>query len=483
VRNGTTIYRFGAFELDTGQRLLTREGRRIQLPDRQFDLLVVFLSNPGRIISKNELIKKAWGVSVSDSSVEVAISNLRHELGDREDETPYIETHIRRGYRFSAEVRCEQVGPAVDDELAPHESFINGVEALVTLRLDVLPKARDAFSKALQIDPDYVPALIGISNVEMLEYESTRADLMRDRAPLENGLHHAERACELDGSAAEAWSALSFAADRRGDARRAGAAVRKAIRLQPRNWHHRLRHATVSWGEESIDAAEMALSRCPRLGFAHWCIARVLIARQAFGPALEQLEAGCAVQDAQRADAGGFHAVGLHALRGFVLARLGRFDEALEQFARERAAADPLPVSGRECCATTAYGLGAIYLRLGRPEQAEPELREALKYVPTHGLAAVGLAAISPSARRDLADLLDHLLDRLAVTVEWAMVKAAVLSLCNKHHEGARVYTDALAVASPGSAGWQMPIDPLIDALGHVDAWAQALAMLHDRAL
>ena len=491
MQQATTVYRFGRFEVDSNVRVLTRDDKPIYLPERHFDLLVVFASNRGRLLSKNELIKKAWGVMVSDSSIEVAISNLRHHLGDQEDGTPHIETRIRHGYRFLAPVSCEHrpAAASLDDQLAPYESFIDGSAALVTMRLDALPRARDEFLKALRIDPDYVPAHIGLANAGMLQYESTRTDAMPDRAVLEDAARHAERACLLDALAAEAWSALSFGADRHGDPRRAGAAVRNAIKLQPRNWHHRLRHATVSWGEESIDAAEMALSFCPGLAFARWFIARVLIARQAFDAALEQLRAGCAAQDAQRTDARGFHAVGLHLLHGLLLAALGRLEEALEELARERAAADPLHVYGRECCGHTAYGLGAIYLHLGRAEQAERELRNALKYVPTHGLAAVGLAAVSPSSRRDLAHLQDPELARRdpgdggSNTVECAMVKAAALGLGGKHPEAARVYTGALAAAPPGSAGWQMPIDPLINALAHPDAWATALAMLHNRAL
>ncbi len=69
-----------------------------------------------------------------------------------------------------------------------------------------------------------------------------------------------------------------------------------------------------------------------------------------------------------------------------------------------------------------------------------------------------------------------------ATTVEAAVVKAAVLALQGRHHEAARVYGDALIQAAPGSAGWMVPVDPLLNTAAHREEWAQSLEVLRARA-
>ena len=95
-----TVLAFGPFQLDLKSRRLLRENEPIALGARQFDLLHVFATRPGQILSKDSLIEAAWrDVAVTDNSLEQAISSLRRMLGPE-----YIETHARRGYRFAAAV-------------------------------------------------------------------------------------------------------------------------------------------------------------------------------------------------------------------------------------------------------------------------------------------------------------------------------------------------------------------------------------------
>ena len=48
---------FGPFSLDVEARLLTRDNQPIPLTPKAFDTLVYFVQNPGRVISKEELMK------------------------------------------------------------------------------------------------------------------------------------------------------------------------------------------------------------------------------------------------------------------------------------------------------------------------------------------------------------------------------------------------------------------------------------------
>jgi DNA-binding winged helix-turn-helix (wHTH) protein len=470
---GNDIYRFGPFELDSTRRRLVRDGEPVLLSDRHVELLLLLAANAGHVLSKDALIEAAWkDVAVADNSIEQAISSLRKTLGTQRDGAPYIETLTRRGYRFGAAVergKPRQSDASLHALLAPYRAFVEGRAALETLDRAAVARARDAFAEALRAEPDYPAAHIGMANACILAFESTRADAIPDAQALMQAGHHAREGCRLDASAGEAWSTLAFVLHRSGDAPEAIAAARKAVMLDPDNWHHYLRLAVVSWGEERLRAAHRVLTLCPGLALAYWFAATVFVARQAFDAALDELRAGCASQDAQRTDTGRFKAVGLHLLHGLVLAAQGSDTGALEQFARELDFEPDGQLYARECCANTWYSIGAIHLRRGRGDDARAAFQQALTRVPGHPLAAVAIGALpSPASKEN--------------SVDGAIATSVALALQGKHDDAARLCGDALAHAEPGQAGWILPVDPLLNPLVHHDAWARTLAMLRARA-
>jgi hypothetical protein len=68
-------------------------------------------------------------------------------------------------------------------------------------------------------------------------------------------------------------------------------------------------------------------------------------------------------------------------------------------------------------------------------------------------------------------------------TVEAATAHAVSLALLGHPHEAARVCADALTRTPEGSAGWLLPVEPLLRATTRPDAWAPTLALLRERAL
>jgi DNA-binding winged helix-turn-helix (wHTH) protein/TolB-like protein/Tfp pilus assembly protein PilF len=101
-----TIYEFGPFRLDTAERRLTRGGRPIPLTGKAFDLLIVLVSNSGRLLSKDELMRALWpGRIVEENNLTVNMSALRKALRDsKAGSSRYVETVPRVGYRFDAVV-------------------------------------------------------------------------------------------------------------------------------------------------------------------------------------------------------------------------------------------------------------------------------------------------------------------------------------------------------------------------------------------
>ena len=90
----------GDIRLDSGQRLATRAGRRLELSAKELAVLELLLTAGGAAISADELLARAWDQYADPFSnvVKVTISRLRRKLGD----PPAIETMPHAGYRISA---------------------------------------------------------------------------------------------------------------------------------------------------------------------------------------------------------------------------------------------------------------------------------------------------------------------------------------------------------------------------------------------
>jgi predicted ATPase/DNA-binding winged helix-turn-helix (wHTH) protein len=96
---------FGPFDLITSERLLTRDGVRVELGARAYDILVTLLSHPNEVISKNDLIARVWtGIAVEEGSLRFHVAGLRKALGDGRDGARYISTASGRGYSFVAPI-------------------------------------------------------------------------------------------------------------------------------------------------------------------------------------------------------------------------------------------------------------------------------------------------------------------------------------------------------------------------------------------
>jgi Tol biopolymer transport system component/DNA-binding winged helix-turn-helix (wHTH) protein len=99
------LYSFGEFTLDTGQRVLLREGKPVPVTPKVFDTLLILVENSGRILSKDELMNRLWpDTFVEQTNLSFNIKQLRKSFGDDARNPAYIETINRRGYRFIAKV-------------------------------------------------------------------------------------------------------------------------------------------------------------------------------------------------------------------------------------------------------------------------------------------------------------------------------------------------------------------------------------------
>lgn len=106
-------HEFGPFRLDLSERLLLRNGKAVPLAPKVFETLVVLVENSGRILEKDELLKRLWPDSfVEESSLAQNIFQLRKALEEDASGRQYIETIPKRGYRFAVAVRAITNGDA-----------------------------------------------------------------------------------------------------------------------------------------------------------------------------------------------------------------------------------------------------------------------------------------------------------------------------------------------------------------------------------
>jgi DNA-binding winged helix-turn-helix (wHTH) protein len=99
------FYVFGPFGLDTEERVLRRDSQPIALTPKAVETLLVLLQNAGRLVDKDELMKKVWpDAFVEEGNLAKNIFTLRKVLGEYRAGEEYIQTVPKRGYRFSAPV-------------------------------------------------------------------------------------------------------------------------------------------------------------------------------------------------------------------------------------------------------------------------------------------------------------------------------------------------------------------------------------------
>lgn len=120
------FYEFGPFRLDPVKRRLLRDGEPIPLTPKAFETLLALVSEGGKTIEKDDLMKRVWpDAVVEENNLNQNITALRKSLGDSRYESQYIATIPGLGYRFVAEVRRIPYGETESDSDARRQSNIS----------------------------------------------------------------------------------------------------------------------------------------------------------------------------------------------------------------------------------------------------------------------------------------------------------------------------------------------------------------------
>jgi TolB-like protein/DNA-binding winged helix-turn-helix (wHTH) protein len=138
------VYKFGDFRLDCGRYELLRGDRPIKLQRKPLDLLLLFTSRQGQLITRAEIAEKLWSGDVfvdTEHGINTAIRKLRLQLRDDPAKPRFIQTVSGLGYRFVAPVTTEGTGTVAVEAAVPAETDSSESEVVSEPIADVLPAA------------------------------------------------------------------------------------------------------------------------------------------------------------------------------------------------------------------------------------------------------------------------------------------------------------------------------------------------------
>jgi Tol biopolymer transport system component/DNA-binding winged helix-turn-helix (wHTH) protein len=106
------IFRFDNVEIDVQNLRVTVDSEIRPLEPKSFRLMMYLVENPGRVLSKDEIMGVVWpDASVSDNSLARAIGQIRKALGEDPKAPKYVETIPSVGYRFLVDCRQAEEPP------------------------------------------------------------------------------------------------------------------------------------------------------------------------------------------------------------------------------------------------------------------------------------------------------------------------------------------------------------------------------------
>ena len=108
---------FGPFQIDQHRQEVSRNGSRLKLQGKVYQVLMALVEKPGEVVTREELRQRLWPAETHvnyDANVNTTVNKLRQALGDSTDKPLYIETIPRKGYSLLAqpEVSDKPINPA-----------------------------------------------------------------------------------------------------------------------------------------------------------------------------------------------------------------------------------------------------------------------------------------------------------------------------------------------------------------------------------
>jgi DNA-binding winged helix-turn-helix (wHTH) protein len=320
ARNIGPIYAFGPFQFDPARRILRRDISDIRMPDRISQLLLLLVQANGTVVDKDTIVARVWPEGTPRSSnLSQHVYMLRQLLDEFARDRAYVITVRKKGFRLSVPIHI-----IMADAAASAKCYSSAGDALLRSGLDAfhhfglgchlleqqtaesLTEASHHFEEALHLDPDYIPALVGLART----YTSLAENWYVQCSHAYSRARQATmRILELDTSCASAHAMLSSIAlfcDWNWIS--AKHELDTALKLNPNSsfvrstsaWYH----ACLGANEQAIQEVEQAISLEPSSPVFQLLLARMFLLSGAYEQAIKSfstlIDAGLAFQTARR---------------------------------------------------------------------------------------------------------------------------------------------------------------------------------------
>jgi len=305
------MYQFGPFSLDPDERVVSRNGIPFSLTPKAFQTLLCFVRKPGRLISKDELLKEIWpDTFVQEVNLAVNISTLRKALEDNPKECRYIATIPGCGYRFVAEVLevasatpSQKILAALESanlssaNVQAYDYYLRGRQFFNQMRRKGFEFARQMFARAVVIHPGYARAYAGVGNCCSFLYMWCEAS----NDNLQEALSASSHAIELDPESAEAHASRGLAESLTNNYRAATHEFETALRLDPQSFEAYYFYGRSCFEEGQCEKAAGLFARASQVkpddyqtpsmrGMCFRALSRTKEACEAFGDCLRNVE-------------------------------------------------------------------------------------------------------------------------------------------------------------------------------------------------
>jgi DNA-binding winged helix-turn-helix (wHTH) protein len=93
--------RFGPFQVDQQRQEVSKNGVRLKVQGKVYQVLMALIEKPGEVVTREELRMRLWPADTHvnyDANVNTTVNKLRQALGDSSDRPLYVETIPRKGY-------------------------------------------------------------------------------------------------------------------------------------------------------------------------------------------------------------------------------------------------------------------------------------------------------------------------------------------------------------------------------------------------
>jgi two-component system alkaline phosphatase synthesis response regulator PhoP len=106
----TNQIKVGPFKINVNKREIYKNDVLLELKPKEFDLLKLFITNPGRVFTRQYLLEQIWGYDyLGDTrTVDVHIRRLRQKIEENDKNATYIKTVHGVGYKFVVESEQEE---------------------------------------------------------------------------------------------------------------------------------------------------------------------------------------------------------------------------------------------------------------------------------------------------------------------------------------------------------------------------------------